>query len=66
MVKVHVHYVPGGNETREPVETFEVFDEVKPPSLPMWGLPLLDGDVVFLNMAMVRQIRMEKEKIAKA
>ena len=69
MVKVHVAFASQSavvTGTGVPVlETFEVMDEMKPPTMPMWGLPLTDGDVVFLNMAMVQYIRVEKEKIVK-
>ena len=73
MVKVYVQFTPGGSEKsgdeasqRQLNQVYEVLDEVKPPQFPFWGLPIVDGDVVFINMALVRRIRMEKEKITQA
>lgn len=66
MVKVTVQYVPAGKDETAgaATEVFQCSEELGQPTMPFWPLPLIDGDVVILNMAMIRNCRLEKGRIS--
>lgn len=63
MIRVHCTFVnhTGG----APLEkTFECQDKLGAPQMPFWPLPLLTGETVLLNLAMILWCRMEESPIA--
>jgi hypothetical protein len=65
IVKVHVRFAQPADASNGDnlMAVFECTDKMGAPSMPFWPLPLLDGDVVLVNMAMVLFARVEKGKV---